>query len=144
LIVLFGRGFSLPDHSASGQFDNNRKSDGFAVNGKACIALYRQTQEIGENSRSGDMNTWNVMDAVKGGLILAGILLITSTVMADETDVIADRLDNRGDRVDRRLDKKGDRIDRRLDRKGERGAQRHDNRGQRGQRGQRKNRRGSQ
>ena len=66
------------------------------------------------------MNTWNVMDAVKGGLILAGILLITSTVMADESDVIADRLDDRGDRVEERLDRSGDRIDHRLDKRGDR------------------------
>ena len=75
------------------------------------------------------MNTWNVMDAIKGGLILAGILLISGTVMADETDVIADRLDDRGDRIEERLDRRGDRIDHRLDKRGDRIDDRLDNKG---------------
>ena len=75
------------------------------------------------------MNTWNVMDAIKAGLFFAGVLLVTSTVMADETDVIADRLDDRGDRIEERLDDRGDRIDDRLDNRGDRIDDRLDNKG---------------
>ena len=36
------------------------------------------------------MNTWTVWDATKAGMIIAGLLVLSSAVMADDTDVIAD------------------------------------------------------
>lgn len=56
--------------------------------------------------------SWILAGAMLLGLGLAG------TALADGND----RLDRKGDRVERRLDNKGDRIDARLDRGSERAA----------------------
>ncbi len=53
------------------------------------------------------MNTWNVWDATKFGLILAGMVLFADAVMADEIDGIADRVDAHGDRIEDRGHEEG-------------------------------------
>ena len=63
------------------------------------------------------MNTWNVWDATKLGLLIAGLLVVSNAVMADETDGLADYVDARGDRINRRMDRKGDRVDQRQDKR---------------------------
>jgi hypothetical protein len=80
------------------------------------------------NSRRNDMNTRKYWDFAKVSMFVAGIILFSGTVWAQDA---GDRLDNRGDRIEERLDNKGDRIDQRLDNKGDRIDGRLDQRGDR-------------
>ncbi len=60
------------------------------------------------------MNTGKFWDYIKVTVFVLLVGLFGGTVWADEAGMRLERLDNRGDRVDRRLDNRGSRIDRRL------------------------------
>ena len=66
-----------------------------------------------------------------GVAVVAGLLWAGSTLAATDADIVDDRLDRRGDRIETHLDNKGDRIDQRLDAKGDRIDQHLDVRGDR-------------
>lgn len=66
-----------------------------------------------------------------GVAVVAGLLWAGSTLAATDADIVDDRLDRRGDRIETHLNNKGDRIDQRLDRKGARANRRLDQDAQR-------------
>ena len=75
------------------------------------------------------MKNRKVWDMAVIPLFLIGIVLFSTSVLADQGDRIEDRLDKRGDHIEDRLDNKGDRINDRLDEKGDRINDRLDERG---------------
>ena len=64
-------------------------------------------------------------------ILIAGAMLAANAAWADDTSIAAERLDERGDRIEERLDQRGDRINERLDQRGDRTDERLDNRGDR-------------
>lgn len=73
------------------------------------------------------------MNRINQLLIASTSMLIAALPMAvnAEDGDIAERMEQRGERIDARLDARGERIDARLDAKGERINQRLDNRAER-------------
>ena len=74
------------------------------------------------------MNTGKFRDFIKAAAVISGVALCSGTVWADESDTAAERIDQRGDRIEERLDNRGDRIDDRLDRRLDHRARRVDRR----------------
>lgn len=77
------------------------------------------------------MNDLTAWSATKAGLLIALLAFTAGEVFANDNHAIADRLDDRGDRIEERLDRRGDRIDDRLDNKGDRIDRRLDKAGHR-------------